>query len=121
MQTLGERIKALAPGARVAIVTDEAVAKIHLGAAEAALKSSGIDSARIVVPAGESSKSYATFEKVCEAIIAARVERNDLIVALGGGVIGDLAGFRGLLRAARARLRAGANDASRAGRFVGRR
>jgi 3-dehydroquinate synthase len=45
------------------------------------------------VPAGEGSKSYATFEKVCEAIIAARVERNDLIVALGGGVIGDLAGF----------------------------
>ena len=39
------------------------------------------------------SKSYATFEKVCEAIIAARIERNDLIVALGGGVIGDLAGF----------------------------
>src|SRR6478609_4429278 len=49
--------------------------------------------ARSVVPSGEGSKSYATFEKVCEAIIAARLERNDLIVALGGGVIGDLAGF----------------------------
>lgn len=93
LANLGERIKMLRSGARVAIVTDEAVAKIHLGAAEAAIKSSGIDSARIVVPAGESSKSYATLEKVCEAIIAARVERNDLIVALGGGVIGDLAGF----------------------------
>jgi 3-dehydroquinate synthase len=90
---LGERIKALRPGARAVIVTDETVAKIHLGAAEAALKSSGIDSARIIVPAGESSKSYPTFESVCEAIIAARVERNDLVVALGGGVIGDLAGF----------------------------
>jgi 3-dehydroquinate synthase len=76
---LGERIKALRPGARAVIVTDETVAKIHLGAAEAALKSSGIDSARIIVPAGESSKSYPTFESVCEAIIAARV--------------GDLAGF----------------------------
>ena len=91
--SLGERIKALRPGARVAIVTDETVARFHSGAVEAALKSSGIDSARIVVPAGEGSKNYATFEKVCEAIIDARVERNDLVVALGGGVIGDLAGF----------------------------
>ena len=90
---LGERIKALRPGARAAIVTDETVGKIHLGAAETALKSSGIDSARIVVPAGENSKSYGTFEKICEAIIAGRLERNDLVVALGGGMIGDLAGF----------------------------
>ena len=90
---LGERIKTLRRGARAAIVTDETVGKIHLGAAETALKSSGIDSARIVVPAGENSKSYGTFEKICEAIIAGRLERNDLVVALGGGVIGDLAGF----------------------------
>ena len=46
-----------------------------------------------MVPAGEGSKSYATFETVCEAIVAARIERGDLVVALGGGVIGDLAGF----------------------------
>jgi 3-dehydroquinate synthase len=93
LASLGGRIKALRPGARVAIATDETVAKLYLSAAEAALKSAGVDSARIVVPAGEASKSYATFEKVCEAIIAARVERNDLVIALGGGVIGDLAGF----------------------------
>jgi 3-dehydroquinate synthase len=91
--SLGERIKALRPGARVAILSDETVASLHAGAVEAALKLVGIESARIVVPAGEGSKNYATFEKVCEAIIDARVERNDLIVALGGGVIGDLAGF----------------------------
>jgi 3-dehydroquinate synthase len=91
--SLGERIKALRSGARVAIVTDETVAHLYSGAVEAALKSAGIESARIVVPAGEGSKNYATFEKVCESIIDARVERNDLIVALGGGVIGDLAGF----------------------------
>jgi 3-dehydroquinate synthase len=90
---LGERITALRPGARIAIVTDETVAKLHLGAAEAALKSSGIHSDRIVVPAGENSKNYPTFESVCESIIATRVERNDLVIALGGGVIGDLAGF----------------------------
>jgi 3-dehydroquinate synthase len=93
LASLGERIKTLRPGARVAIVTDETVAAHHLAATETALEAASIGSARIVVPAGEGSKSYAIFEMVCEAIIAARVERNDLIVALGGGVIGDLAGF----------------------------
>ena len=93
LASLGERIKNLRPDARVAIVTDETVAAHHLAATETALEAASIGSARIVVPAGEGSKSYAIFEKVCEAIIAARVERNDLVVALGGGVIGDLAGF----------------------------
>jgi 3-dehydroquinate synthase len=93
LASLGARIKALRGGARVALVTDEAVARHHLGAAEDSLNAAGIDAARIVVPVGEGSKSYATFETVCEAIIAARIERNDLVIALGGGVIGDLAGF----------------------------
>ena len=93
LASLGVRIKSLRPGARVALVTDETVARHHLAAAETALTSAGVDAARIVVPVGEGSKSYATFESVCEAIIAARIERGDLVVALGGGVIGDLAGF----------------------------
>jgi 3-dehydroquinate synthase len=93
LASLGARIKTLRPGARVAIVTDEAVARHHLAAVQASLQSAGIDASAITVPAGEGSKSYATFEKVCEAIIAARIERGDLVVALGGGVIGDLAGF----------------------------
>jgi len=93
LASLGARLKALRSGARVALVTDESVARHHLAAAEAALKSAGIDAAAIVVPVGEASKSYATFATVCEAIIAARIERGDLVVALGGGVVGDLAGF----------------------------
>jgi 3-dehydroquinate synthase len=93
LASLGARIKALRSGAKVAIVTDETVARHHLAATEAALKPAGIESTAIVVPPGEGSKNYATFEKVCEAIIAARIERNDLVVALGGGVIGDLAGY----------------------------
>jgi 3-dehydroquinate synthase len=93
LSTLGARIKALRPGAKVAIVTDENVAKLHLAATEASLKAAGIESSAIVVPPGEGSKNYATFERVCEAVIAAKIERNDLIVALGGGVIGDLAGY----------------------------
>jgi 3-dehydroquinate synthase len=93
LASLGTRIKALRPGARIAIVTDDTVARHHLAATEAALKAAGVESSNIVVPAGEGSKNYATFEKVCEQIIAAKIERSDLIVALGGGVIGDLAGF----------------------------
>ena len=91
--TLGHRIKALRPGAKVAILTDENVAAKHLARVEDILKASGIESSPIVVKPGEGSKNYTTFETVCEAIIAAKIERNDLIVALGGGVIGDLAGF----------------------------
>ncbi len=93
LASLGARIKALRPGAKCVIVTDATVAEKHLAAAEAALKSSGIENSAIVVPPGEGSKSYATFETVCEAIISARIERSDLVIALGGGVIGDLAGY----------------------------
>jgi 3-dehydroquinate synthase len=91
LASLGARIKALRPGARAAVVTDTNVAKAHLKAAQAAL--AGIDHEHVEVPPGEGSKDYATFAKVCEALIAAKIERNDLVVALGGGVIGDLAGF----------------------------
>jgi 3-dehydroquinate synthase len=91
--SLGERIKALRPSAKCAIVTDATVAKHHLPAAERALKSAGVESSAIVVPEGEGSKNYATFETVCEGIVAARIERGDLVIALGGGVIGDLAGY----------------------------
>ncbi len=90
---LGARIAALRPGAKTFIVTDENVRRYALADAEAALGQAGIGVSRVVVPAGEASKSFAVFEQVCEAIIASRIERGDLIVALGGGVIGDLAGF----------------------------
>ena len=90
---LGSRIAALRPGAKVFIVTDDNVARYVLEGAEAALAAAAVAAHRVIVPAGEASKSFAVFEQVCEAIIAARMERGDLVVALGGGVIGDLAGF----------------------------
>jgi shikimate kinase/3-dehydroquinate synthase len=93
LASLGTRIAKLRPGAKVFIVTDENVARHVLSGAEAALHQASIATSRIVVPPGEGSKSYRTFEQVCEAIIASRMERGDLVVALGGGVIGDLAGF----------------------------
>jgi len=93
LASLGSRIKSLRPGARAAIVTDQTVAQHHLAPVEVALKTAGIDCSAIRVPPGEASKSYATFGAVCESIIDSRIERGDLVVALGGGVIGDLAGF----------------------------
>ena len=93
LASLGARVAALRPGAKTFIVTDENVATHHLAAAEASLAAAGIASGRMVVPVGEASKSFRVFEHVCEAIVAARIERGDLVIALGGGVIGDLAGF----------------------------
>ena len=93
LASLGQRIAALHPGAKVAIVTDETVASHYLAATEASLGAAGIAAACVTVPPGESSKSFAVLERVCEALISARIERGDLIVALGGGVVGDLAGF----------------------------
>jgi len=93
LPSLGSRVAALRPGVRTAIVTDRTVAKHWLEQAEASLSSAGIATSRIIVEEGEGSKSYAGLEKVSEALIAARIERNDLVIALGGGVVGDLAGF----------------------------
>lgn len=93
LASLGERVAALRPGVRTAIVTDRTVAKHWLEPADASLTAAGIPTSRIVVEEGEISKTYAGLEKVSEALIAAKIERNDLVVALGGGVVGDLAGF----------------------------
>jgi 3-dehydroquinate synthase len=93
LASLGARIAALRPGAKVVIVTDDNVARYHLDPAEAALRQAGVASSRIIVSPGEASKSYRVFEQVCEAVIASRIERGDLAIALGGGVIGDLTGF----------------------------
>jgi 3-dehydroquinate synthase len=93
LASLGARLAALRCGVRTAIVTDRNVARHWLDKTEASLKAAGIESSRIVVDEGEGSKTYAGLEQVSEALIAARIERNDLVIALGGGVVGDLAGF----------------------------
>lgn len=93
LASLGERVARLRPGVRTAIVTDRTVAKHWLEPAEASLAASGVPTSHIVVEEGEISKTYTGLEKVSEALIAAKIERNDLVIALGGGVVGDLAGF----------------------------
>src|ERR1700738_288844 len=93
LRSLGRRVAALRPGVRSAIVTDREVAKHWLEKTEDSLSEAGIATSRIIVDEGEGSKSYAGLEQVSEALIAAKIERNDLVIALGGGVVGDLAGF----------------------------
>ena len=93
LSSLGRRIAELRPGARTAIVTDRTVARHWLAPTTASLSEAGIASSAIIVEEGEGSKSYRVLEEVSEALIAAKIERNDLVVALGGGVVGDLAGF----------------------------
>jgi 3-dehydroquinate synthase len=93
LPSLGARIAALRPGVRTAIITDRTVSTHWLAATEASLAEAGIPTSHFIVEDGEGSKTYAGLEKVSEALIAAKIERNDLVVALGGGVVGDLAGF----------------------------
>lgn len=81
------------PGRRYGIVTDDHVAKAQLPRLTAGLEAAGLSYDVITLPAGETTKSYAMLEKVVEGLLAAKLERGDLVIALGGGVIGDLAGF----------------------------
>jgi 3-dehydroquinate synthase len=89
----GEEIVALAGKRRVAILTDETVAARHLPALQAALAAQGIDAPALALPAGEATKRWERLGEAVEWLLAQKIERKDLVIALGGGVIGDLAGF----------------------------
>lgn len=78
---------------RLAIVTDTNVASLHLETLQKELTKNKIHTVPIVVEAGEQSKSFSTLQNVIDKILAARLERSDCVIAFGGGVIGDLAGF----------------------------
>jgi len=78
---------------RVGVVTDANVARSHLDALEAALAAEGVSAVPVTLQAGEATKSMANLELVVETFLEARFNRDDVIIALGGGVIGDLAGF----------------------------
>lgn len=83
----------LLPQSRCFIVTDEHVAELHLHTLTASLDEVGIAHQSFVVPPGEASKSFAAWQKLIEDLLAARIDRKTTIIALGGGVVGDLAGF----------------------------
>ena len=78
---------------RTTVITDETVAGLHLGTLVEAIESEGVACASIVLPAGEKTKNLAHLDRICGGLLEAGLERGDLIVALGGGVVGDLAGF----------------------------
>ncbi|MGO6928702.1 3-dehydroquinate synthase [Rhizobium ruizarguesonis] len=89
----GAEIASRLKGRKAAVVTDENVAPLYLKALVASLDEAGIASAEVVLPAGEKTKSFEHLITVCDKVLEARVERNDYVIALGGGVIGDLSGF----------------------------
>ena len=89
----GTHLKPLLRRARIAVVTDETVARLHLPALQESLDVAGIHHDTIVLPQGESTKSFAQLEKLTEWLLETGIERGDIVVALGGGVIGDLTGF----------------------------
>ena len=93
LDAAGKAIADRLPGARVAIVTDENVAEHHLPRLTASLDAAGIAHEALILPAGEATKRFDRLEEVVDFILAGRFERNDCVAALGGGVIGDLAGF----------------------------
>jgi len=89
----GAEISRIARGAKCAIVTDSNVARLYLERLTKSLVEAGLSAVSIVCPPGEATKSYDHFARVSDALIEARIERRDIVVALGGGVVGDLTGF----------------------------
>ncbi len=89
----GGHIGARMSGIRAAIITDENVARHHLKPLQASLRSAAIDNDALVLPAGEKTKSFDVLQQAVDFVLAGRFERRDAVIALGGGVIGDLAGF----------------------------
>ncbi|MDZ4866652.1 MAG: 3-dehydroquinate synthase [Alphaproteobacteria bacterium] len=89
----GREIAALKGARRVFIVSDDNVAKRHLGTLTKSLDAAGIAHEAAILPPGEASKSFGVLEQLTGQMLDANIERGDLVVALGGGVIGDLAGF----------------------------
>jgi 3-dehydroquinate synthase len=93
LSDLGGHCAALQLGRRCAIISDKNVAPLYAAKAAAALRKAGFDPLLVTVSAGETSKSLKSFQSCCDVLAGHRLERKSFIVALGGGVVGDLAGF----------------------------
>lgn len=89
----GGEITARLKGRRAAVITDANVGPLYLEALTDSLQTDGIESVSLTLPAGEKTKNFENLIAVVDLALTARLERNDMIIALGGGVIGDLAGF----------------------------
>ena len=89
----GALIKPVIRSQRVIVVTDENVAPLYLASLEISLDTAGLNSESIILPAGEQTKSIDYFEQLFDQILAMKIDRQCALIALGGGVIGDLTGF----------------------------
>jgi 3-dehydroquinate synthase len=89
----GREMRALGPVRRAFVVTDALVGPLHAAALVRSLSDSGIAAPVVTVEPGEGTKSFAGLERLCDSLLDLQIERGDWIVALGGGVVGDLAGF----------------------------
>ncbi len=89
----GERIRPLLSRPFAPVVMDETVAALHGERLQAALGRAGVACPAVVIPPGEATKSFQGLERLCDALLDLGLERSDVIVAFGGGVVGDLAGF----------------------------
>ena len=93
LDTLGEQVKSTLGECRVCIVTDDTVDGLYAARAEASLRSCGIDAIKFVIAHGEASKNTQNLVALLEFLASNRITRSDAIIALGGGVVGDFAGF----------------------------
>ncbi|MFO0019518.1 MAG: 3-dehydroquinate synthase [Alphaproteobacteria bacterium] len=93
LDAAGARLRPLVRRDRVAVVSDQTVWGLHGARLTRALEAAGLAVQPVVLPPGEQTKSFAGLEALCDALLALELDRGDLIVAFGGGVIGDLAGF----------------------------
>ena len=99
LASAGTLIKAWAPTRRAAIIADETVWRLHGQTLARALDQSAIEASLFTVAPGEASKTFGEVERLARALLRAGLERGDLVIAFGGGVVGDLAGFvAGILR-----------------------
>jgi 3-dehydroquinate synthase len=89
----GELIRPLMQGNRALVITDDQVAPLYMQRVEKSLIEAGLMPMHTVLPAGEKTKDFPHLEALLDAMLAARAERGTMVVALGGGVIGDLTGF----------------------------
>lgn len=93
LQSAGEKICALRPQARAAIITDDRVDALYGAALAASLEEAGIEAVKFAFPNGEGSKNLATMQDIYRFLSESGITRSDLLIALGGGVVGDVTGF----------------------------
>ncbi len=121
LPSLGGALASRVPGGQIVLCCDENVAPLYLGTVGESLRAAGYPVSQIVIPAGEAQKSLARAEELYGVLYDRGLRRSDTLVALGGGVIGDLIGFVAATYQRGIRLRPNAHHAARAGRRGDRR